>query len=711
MLNLPIIMNTKKNPGAVSLARLRRTLVLMSVALLSLQGCRSQAPVPASATHTASRHRWDRPSDEGIRRAFEQMPVYDPLETFQSRAEFEAYRKRIGEIAASNGLGWLTHRSRIPTPILLAAAQTKPCDPATENCPDELQEVITTGQRVSRPVSITNNQVSDVDEGDVVKSWGRFLIVLHDARLFSVDLGESPGRLRLADRVNAYQESDTDAWYDELLIKDNHVLVTGYSYTAGQAEYSVFDIDDAGRLKLASRFFIKSEDYFSGGNYASRLVGGRLVIYNPIDLGDLGAGQADVPQLRSWRPGRGFTAWRPLLAATDIYRPVDRSLNPTLHVLSVCPILSNSTGECESRAIVAPRHRELYVSAQAAYLWIDNESAADYVWSDRPDCGDDPSRGVPRARLATVFQVPLGAGDVTAVRARGDPPDQFAMERRATTLYALVRRVPDGACTSEAPPPLELFTIPQRLFSDRPRVVAERYVHAQPQVGEGYVSARFATDYLNYGAGRGWWTAYWGHESQEALPVGFVSVPLHDPDHALKHQLTHSVERVELLGDSVVVFGINAKQSLGVSTVDLRAVPAVADVLDLPGALESEGRSHAFNAQVEDDGSGVFGLPTQIRTGTKSRHGYEETEDQVTYFTADRTLHLRTPGSLEGDRLPENSDYTCEVSCIDWYGNTRPIFYKGRVFALIGREFAEGRIDSGHLIELARVDLTSKPAQ
>ena len=32
---------------------------------------------------------------------------------------------------------------------------------------------------------------------------------------------------------------------------------------------------------------------------------------------------------------------------------------------------------------------------------------------------------------------------------------------------------------------------------------------------------------------------------------------------------------------------------------------------------------------------------------------------------------------------------TCEVSCVDWYGNTRPIFLKGRVFALMGSEIRE----------------------
>ena len=38
---------------------------------------------------------------------------------------------------------------------------------------------------------------------------------------------------------------------------------------------------------------------------------------------------------------------------------------------------------------------------------------------------------------------------------------------------------------------------------------------------------------------------------------------------------------------------------------------------------------------------------------------------------------------------------TCETSCTDWYGNTRPIFLRERVFALMGSELAEVALASG----------------
>jgi len=39
----------------------------------------------------------------------------------------------------------------------------------------------------------------------------------------------------------------------------------------------------------------------------------------------------------------------------------------------------------------------------------------------------------------------------------------------------------------------------------------------------------------------------------------------------------------------------------------------------------------------------------------------------------------------------------CQASCVDWYGNSRPIFVGSRTFALMGYELVEGRVDAGHV--------------
>ena len=46
----------------------------------------------------------------------------------------------------------------------------------------------------------------------------------------------------------------------------------------------------------------------------------------------------------------------------------------------------------------------------------------------------------------------------------------------------------------------------------------------------------------------------------------------------------------------------------------------------------------------------------------------------------------------------------CRASCVDWYGNARPIFVGDRVFALLGYELVEGRIVEGRMTERRRLN-------
>ncbi|NNC71802.1 MAG: hypothetical protein HKN78_02895 [Sphingomonadaceae bacterium] len=49
-------------------------------------------------------------------------------------------------------------------------------------------------------------------------------------------------------------------------------------------------------------------------------------------------------------------------------------------------------------------------------------------------------------------------------------------------------------------------------------------------------------------------------------------------------------------------------------------------------------------------------------------------------------------------------DDGCEASCVDWYGNARPIFLGNRIFALMGYELVEGRMRSGRISEMGRLN-------
>jgi hypothetical protein len=41
---------------------------------------------------------------------------------------------------------------------------------------------------------------------------------------------------------------------------------------------------------------------------------------------------------------------------------------------------------------------------------------------------------------------------------------------------------------------------------------------------------------------------------------------------------------------------------------------------------------------------------------------------------------------------------------VDWYGNARPIFYRGRILALLGYELVEGALSNNALRERSRIN-------
>ena len=69
---------------------------------------------------------------------------------------------------------------------------------------------------------------------------------------------------------------------------------------------------------------------------------------------------------------------------------------------------------------------------------------------------------------------------------------------------------------------------------------------------------------------------------------------------------------------------------------------------------------------------------------------------------------LAPAGELATNRPDGSRAYRCEISCVDWYGNSRPIFTGGRIFALMGTDLVEGSLESGRIGEVERLDLTGE---
>jgi hypothetical protein len=70
-------------------------------------------------------------------------------------------------------------------------------------------------------------------------------------------------------------------------------------------------------------------------------------------------------------------------------------------------------------------------------------------------------------------------------------------------------------------------------------------------------------------------------------------------------------------------------------------------------------------------------------------------------FLKNDALALRELGELQA--RPAVVADACRASCVDWYGNARPLFLRGRIFGLLGYEIVEGRITGDRLDEGGRV--------
>jgi len=204
-------------------------------------------------------------------------------------------------------------------------------------------EIVVTSSRAPSSSSITNTQNAGVDEGDIVKQYKNFLIVLQDGRLLVADTGKSSSDLKLVDRMNVYRDKNFDSWYDELLVFENMLLVTAYSYDAEATELAVFKISDAGKLSRQGTFYTSSNDYYDTDNYASRLVKDKLVIYTPYDLTEFDPKEeVSWPVIRRWinqeEKIQSLENGRSIFKARDIYYPIQKTIEPVLHTITICPL-------------------------------------------------------------------------------------------------------------------------------------------------------------------------------------------------------------------------------------------------------------------------------------------------------------------------------------------------------------------------------------
>jgi hypothetical protein len=279
--------------------------------------------------------------------------------------------------------------------------------------------------------SVTNVQHAGVDEGGIVKLYGDHLVVLRRGRLFTVAIGD--GALRPVSLVDAFGP-DIDprgTWYDEMLVSEDTIAVIGYSYQRGGTEVGLFNIDQAGNLSYRSTYHLRSNDYYSSRNYASRLIDGQLIFYTPLYMSP---GAADpfqtFPAVRKWHKGATPAEFQRIVSATRVYRPeqqISAGYGLALHTVTVCD-LRHRDFQCQATAVIGPAGRVFYVSPAAVYVWT-----TDWSWQDNQ-----------RHERSMAYRMPLDGSGPSALEVSGSPVDQFSfLESEDGHLNVLVRS--DGA--------------------------------------------------------------------------------------------------------------------------------------------------------------------------------------------------------------------------------------------------------------------------
>ncbi len=610
-------------------------------------------------------------------RAFSSEREFDRL-LQRWRAQAETKRRELAKQAAKSP----------PPPPAPSVALMAPADEA-----QTLDSVSVAGNVAKAEESITNVQTAGVDEGGIVKRHGDHLVILRRGRLFTVRIGGDA--LRPVSTVDAYAPGTdpSGAWYDEMLVSDDTVVVIGSSYARGGTEIGLFGIGRDGGLKYRSTYHLRSNDYYSSRNYASRLIGDKLIFYTPMHLNAWSLDSGDFyPALRRWRPQATPREFQRILPATRIYRSGDE-LDPfegaALHTVSICD-LGRAEMQCKSSAVLGPQGRVFYVSADSVFVWTTH-----YDRDDRK-----PNR-------SAVFRIPLDGSAPSAMKTVGSPIDQLSFLQDAKGyLNVLVSAEADGdgmwnAETNSGD--IALLRVRLRDFGDGSATATAQAYRPLPKIGDDELQNRFVGDWLIYGTAKyRWRKAEPGAKHPPAYALRYA-------DRGATHSLAvnHDVERIEAMGGDAVLVG-SAGSDLHFTSVELGRGAASRSVFVQRDAAQGESRTHGFFYRAESENQGIVGLPIVGQARSNGMQRYLDQTASVLYLR-NRDLKLGRMGRLDA-RAERAVDDACKASCVDWYGDARPIFIGKRVFALLGYELVEGRVDGERIRERRRADFAPRRA-
>ena len=535
--------------------------------------------------------------------------------------------------------------------------------------------------------NITNNQEEGVDEGGIVKNIGDHLVVLRQGRLYAVSVDPSaPMDQTSSLRVAPTEDLNDGVWYDEMLVKGDQIYVIGYRYSlqvsgegaddgwgwgTGATEVSSFELGVDGQLVRGETVFFESNDYFSGSNYASRMIDGKLVVYMPYGAvgydGQQQRASLQVPDRLDLTATGEIKRSGPLFKWSDVTRPMLPPRGPTFHTVLTCELPENLGFTCTSRALLSEWHSQFYVSADDVYLWGDEH----------------------------VFAFPMLGGQPVAHAIKGYPSDQFAFKAADGKLFAAVlhdEQDLDGAYRSE----LVMLRLERSAFDSigeqaldatNTDVIASSlddwlYPDRQKYVGDRYIASV-----------RDW-------DSNGSM--------LHIYDRATRSSRSEAVDgyvsRIESVGSAGALIAAQSSDGLTLRTLAPGAASTLSAGLLLPGSSEGESRSHGYFFKPGADG-GMFGLAVINPYVDQGEDSYDywwgSSVANIAFFDVTGAGDISKKGVVSST---SDASGQCETSCVDWYGNTRPIFLPDRLIALMGSELTEVEFSQdGELVVLGTV--------
>ena len=634
----------------------------------------------------------------------EAAPGTASMPSLDGDAEIDAYfqklEKRAREMTPPEPVA--ISMPPMPAPVAMATSDSSPT--AEMAMADDSGDSVIVTAAVATEEGITNTQEAGVDEGGIVKRRGDTLVVLRRGRLFSVAIG-SDG-LTPVDSIDAFPPSDddpSDTWYDEMLIAGDTVIVIGYSYGDDGTEVSRFDLSTDGRFSYRDTHYLTSGDYYSSRNYASRLIGDELLFYAPIDF-DSVDWRDGLPSVRKRGSDGRLSEPKRNEGSSRIFLPKRYLDNPsfgleTLHTVTSCH-LGEAELPCRSTMVLGAWGRDFYFSPGNAWVWVDTSD----IWTNSDDDHDEED-----ASDAILYRIPLDGSDPSAIGVAGSPVDQFSFRENAVESIDILVRSEDygggmwGGEVSYGDPLLLHLTLDD-LGNGSKDAAKDRYRKLPPVKGWRFFN-RYIGRHLLYASGR--------YGDEEETPQIYI-VPL-DHDWVVAMPLPHGITRFDAMGSDAVAIGPSADDALGFSSISLDAKTGAAHLANtylMPNAEEGETRSQALFYRPDpgsvDGVDGTLGLPVSRELhddlgeflGDASAIAFLRREDRV----------LSPAGLLASGAAPSNEDASdkCKASCIDWYGNARPIFIGDRIFALMGYEIVEGRLIGDEIEEVRRTDFTPR---